>query len=173
MSLAELFCAAERIGTYELIGGKMKKVLIVGLLSVFALSNVAYASSEPAEFFKKYVELGDTFDPALAALYSDRARIHATRQYPLGLSRDMEFTGAQWKAVMLKVMEIAKAKNDKSRYSNMVVTRIGDRYKIKADRYSVLKCYTDTGYYMIVQPGGNEDFSIVEEYMETKAFSDC
>ncbi len=151
----------------------MKHILNFLCFSVFALSNVAYATSEPAEFFKKYVQLGDTFDPEIATLYSDRARIRATRQYPLGLNREMQFTGAQWKAVMVKVMEIAKAKDDRSTFSNMVITEKGGQYRIKADRYSVLKCYTDTGYYMIVEPGQSGHLSIVEEYMETKAFSDC
>ena len=151
----------------------MKNAFNLVFLSACALSNLAYASSEPREFFKEYIELGERFDPSIGSLYADRAKIHATRQYPLGLNRSMEFTGAQWKQMMSAVMETAKEKNDKSKYSNMIITRQGDQYKIKADRYSVLKCYTDTGYYMIVEPGESGELSIVEEYMETKAFSDC
>ncbi len=151
----------------------MRHLFKLGFLAVLIYSNAAYAISKPEEFFKNFVELGHNFDPAVASLYSDSAKIHAKRIYPLGLERGMEFTGAQWKQMATTVMPMAKAKNDVSTYSNTIITKQGNGYKIKADRYSALKCYTDRGYYLVIQPESEGQFLIVEEYMETKAFSDC
>ena len=151
----------------------MKRIARFGFALMLALSNFTYASSEPEEFFRNYVELGNSFDPSIASLYSDSAKIRAYRVYPHGLERNMELTGAQWKQLATRLMPLSKAKNDKSIFSNTVITKQGDGYKIKADRYSVLKCYTDTGYYMIVEPESDGQLFIVEEYMETQPRSDC
>jgi hypothetical protein len=85
----------------------------------------------------------------------------------------MEFTGQQWKQLLVRIMPMAKAQNDKSSYSNVVITMQGDGYKIKADRFSERKCYIDSGYYMIVAPNKDGELKILEEYMETQPESDC
>jgi len=151
----------------------MKHIVRFAFVLTLALSNVTYASTRPEEFFSKYVELGNSFDPSVASLYSDSAKIRAYRVYPHGLERSMELTGVQWKQLAARLMPLSKARNDKSIFSNTVITKQGDGYKIKADCYSVLKCYTDSGYYMIVEPESNGQLSIVEEYIETQAQSGC
>jgi len=151
----------------------MKHIQPLGFILFLAIFNVAYASSKPEAFFNRYIELGESFDPSVASLYSDSAKIRAYRVYPHGLERSMELTGVQWKQLATKLMPMAKAQNDKSTYSKAVITKQGDGYKIKADRYSVRKCYTDTGYYMIVEPESNGKLLIVEEYIETQAQSGC
>lgn len=151
----------------------MKKVVL--FLAVLFLSKVALAQGavNPEELFDEYVKLGEEFDVKLLELYSDDAKIHMYRVYPHGLERAMEFTGTEWKDFIIKVMPLSKAKNDASTYSNIVVTEIDSGYKIKADRYSELKCYTDTGYYMIVKYVTNDQLMIAEEYFETKPSQDC
>ncbi len=151
----------------------MRYILNFGLIAALVYANVAHANSKPEEFFNTFVELGHNFDPSVASLYSDTAKIHAKRIYPLGLKRGMEFTGAQWKLMATELMPVAKAKDDRSIYSNTVISKQGSGFKIKADRYSVLKCYTDTAYYMVIQPESDGQFLIVEEYLETRPFSDC
>lgn len=151
----------------------MKGLLKTTLFLLTIISGPLYASDDPLEFFKSYVQLGESFDSDLANLYSEDALIHTYRVYPHGLERNMELTGAQWKALISRVMPIAKAQNDKSTFSDIAVTEIDGGYKIKADRYSVRKCYTDTGYYMIVKPTKNGSLTISEEYMETKPLPSC
>lgn len=151
----------------------MKHILKFGLLVVSVLSNVTYASSKPEEFFNKFIELGHDFDPSVTSLYSNSATIHANRVYPFGIERSVEFTGVQWKQLATKLMPVAKAQNDKSTYSNTVITKQGSGYKIKANRYSIRKCYIDTGYYMVVEPESNGQLLIVEEYLETRPQSNC
>ena len=151
----------------------MNGLLKTTLFLLAIISGPVYASDESLELFDSYIQLGESFDPDVANLYSDDALIHAYRVYPHGLERNMELTGAQWKELMSRVMPIAKAQNDKSTFSNIAVTEIEGGYKIKADRYSVRKCYTDTGYYMIVKPTENGSLKIFEEYMETKPLPSC
>lgn len=128
----------------------------------------------PESFFEKYVQLSDNFDPAVSKLYSNKARIHSQRIYPFGVKkRNAELSGSQWKKIVEKAMPIAKAKNDRSSFTNINISKQNNTFKIKADRYSLAKCYKDLGYYMIIKKADSNSFVIVEEYMETKALSDC
>jgi hypothetical protein len=160
-------------GASNLKERKLKTVLTIGFFLSFSISVALDASDEPQTFFNDYIRLGDAFDPAVADLYFDQALIHAYRVYPHGLERNMELSGVQWKQLVIQIMPLAKAQNDKSTFSNIRFTEINGGYKIKADRYSVRKCYTDTGYYMIVKPSENGNLKIIEEYMETKPLPNC
>ncbi|MFU2508950.1 hypothetical protein [Pseudoalteromonas sp. ASV78] len=147
----------------------------VGILSVLVIlfTAVVRAESDPQNFFQNYTRLGDNFDLMVAELYNDSAKIHAYRVYPHGLERNMEFTGAQWKQFIQKVMPLAKLQNDKSTFSDIKISEVEGGYKVKANRYSERKCYMDTGYYMILQRQVNGNLAIFEEYMETKPLSNC
>jgi len=151
----------------------LKLLLKIGLLAISAFSIELHAADKPLEFFEEYVRLGESFDPQVVHLYSDQALIHAYRVYPHGLERNMQLSGIEWKQLVTRVMSLAKAKNDKSTFSNVAVTEISEGYKIKADRYSVRKCYTDTGYYMIIKASESGMLKIFEEYMETKPLPNC
>ncbi|MBZ9613768.1 hypothetical protein [Rheinheimera maricola] len=147
----------------------------VGILSVLVMLFTAAvrAESDPQNFFQNYTRLGDDFNPMVAELYDDSAKIHAYRVYPHGLERNMEFTGAQWKELVKKVMPLAKLQNDNSTFSDIKISEIEGGYKLKANRYSKRKCYTDTGYYMILKKQENGSLAILEEYMETKPLPNC
>jgi hypothetical protein len=137
------------------------------------LPSLSYAEESPEELFERYEQLAKSFDSSIGSLYFDDAKVHAYRVYPHGLERTMEFTGAEWKEFILKVMPMAKSQNDISTYSNIVITEVESGYKIKADRYSERKCYTDNGYYMIVKSDVNGELLISEEYLETKPMPNC
>ena len=124
-------------------------------------------------FFTKYVELGDRYDEKVANLYSDGAVIRTYRRYPHGLERAMELSGSQWKALLVKAMPLAKAQADRSTYSNVEVSVTGPKAKIKANRYSVGKCYTDTEYFMVIERQSSGAYLIVEEYSETQPQANC
>lgn len=85
----------------------------------------------------------------------------------------MQLSGSQWKTLVMKVMPLARAQGDRSTYSNVEVSMNATKVKIKANRYSVLKCYTDTGYYMVIERQSNGAYLIVEEYSETQPQSSC
>ena len=146
---------------------------ILFVLSLITSAPAAIASETPEDFFTRYVQLGNEFSPSLADLYSNQALIRSYRVYPHGTERHMEVTGAQWKQVLVKVLPLAKAQNDKSTFSNIDISQISDGFKIQADRYSIRKCYVDTGYFMILKPTFNGRLQIVEEYLETQPQSSC
>jgi hypothetical protein len=124
-------------------------------------------------FFENYAALSDAYDDKVADLYSDSAVIRGFRRYPHGLERSMELTGSQWKALLVKAMPLARAQADRSTFSDVEVSVTGTKAKIKANRYAVRKCYTDTGYYMVVERQPDGKYLIVEEYSETQPQSNC
>lgn len=140
----------------------------------YLTTSLAFANNPtPKQFFNHYITLSENFDPTLADLYADTAKIQTFRKYPHGLERSMALSGLQWKMLINKMMPIAKASNDRSKFSNIKITPIAKKYKIKADRFSTIKCYTDKGYYMVIEPKENGAFEIIEEYMETQPNSNC
>lgn len=154
----------------------MKRIYIVILLLVIILfhhSALAVDNKAVLDFFNRYITLTTNFDDSVSLLYSDKAKIHTYRRYPNGVERVAEMTGAQWKELLVKVMPLAKQRGDISKYDNVAFSVNGNKIKIKADRYSLLKCYTDKGYYMVIEQDGKKDFKIIEEYMETQPQSDC
>lgn len=147
------------------------RVLVFTVLSLCALP--VFSEDEASTFFDNYVALGNAFDERIAALYADDANIRAYRVYPHGLERNMELTGVQWKDLVSQVMPLSKLKGDRSLFSDISITNLDDGYRIEANRYSVLKCYTDSGYYMVIKYMDDGDLRIVEEYFETRALPDC
>lgn len=148
------------------------KIRVFAALFVCFTTTVT-AEINPDDFFQDYIKLGESFDPKVAQLYDDVAKIHAYRVYPHGLERSMSFTGAQWKLFVQKIMPLAKANNDKNTFSEIRISKVEGGYKVKAKRYSDSKCYTDTGYYMILKRQDDGGLAIFEEYMETKPLSNC
>ena len=151
----------------------MNSLTKIGLPLLILFSSFVAADENADEFFQRYIDLGEKFDVNVASMYSDAAKIHTYRVYPHGLERTMELTGTQWKQLIVKVMPLAKAKNDKSTFSNIKISKYGTGYKIRADRYSDRKCYTDKGYYMVIEPDANKSFHVIEEYIETQPQSNC
>ena len=74
-----------------------------------------------------------------------------------GLERELKMTGAQWKKLIKKAMPIAKKRGDISNFDKIVFSVFEDKVKIKANRYSALKCYKDDGYYMVIKLFKNKD----------------
>ena len=127
---------------------------------------------EGRRFFDRYVALGNSYNPSLATLYADSAAIKTTRRYPTGQIRSLELTGAQWKTLIQKAMPLARAQGDRSEFKNVRFEAVGDDIRVRADRYSVRKCYWDRAYYMVVRRVA-EGLQIVEEYSETQPESAC
>ena len=147
-------------------------MLVLYLLASPATAGVV-TQTEARVFFDNYVALGEAYDVGLADLYADDAVIRSERRYPNGENRAMQLSGRQWKALIVSVMPLAKARQDRSTYSNLKVSVSGKRARISADRYSELKCYTDPGYYMVIERQSDGEYRIVEEYSQTRPQSSC
>ena len=93
------------------------------------------------EFFNRYVELGNKFDPALAELYSDSADIQNVRYYQGGKTRTLKLAAPEYKKMVAAMMPAAKARNDIDTFSKTTYTVLGDGVKIQSLRHSTLKNY--------------------------------
>lgn len=134
----------------------------------------AVSEAQALAFFARYVALGEAYDAALADLYADSSRISFNRIYPAPLPpRSAEVNGDQWRAMIRSAMPLAKAKGDRSEYSNVRAELHGDRVMIRADRYPVLKCAWDRGFYMVVARDAAGGLFIAEEHFDTQATSSC
>jgi hypothetical protein len=147
----------------------------ISILLIILLSSVAQASDESdyLKFFEKYQALGGNFDTAVVELYSDTAEIKAIRKMPDGIEQAMKVEGKKWKQMIIDSMEIGKQRGDRSEFSKVKVIVQKNRAKITANRYTTIKCFNDTQYYMIIEKQDNEDLKIVEEFMESPLQSAC
>lgn len=128
----------------------------------------ALDTSVALDFFGTYRRLSASLDEGVADLYSDDARITVRGVYPDGQSSKVSMTGAQLKSVLPRVLREAKFRGDTSEYSNVEASPLGESVKIKADRYSALKKYTDREYYMVVSEQPDGSIAITEEYSEAR-----
>jgi hypothetical protein len=145
------------------------------LLTVLITAHPAIAkeNKEARDFFKQYITLCNNIDIEIRTLYFDDARIHASLHTAQGLERILDVTGAQWKELIVELETKAKEKGYISEYRNVTISQEADTIRIKADRHSVLKCFTDKKFYLVIKRDENNKFKILEEYMETKRGSDC
>ena len=153
----------------------LKRPFVLAALGIaFGVVGTSHALDlqEGQRFFDRYVALGKSYNPSLATLYADSAAIKTTRRYPTGQIRSLELTGTQWKTLLQKAMPLAKAQGDRSEFKNVRFEAIGDDIRVRADRYSVRKCYWDRAYYMVVRRTA-AGLQIVEEYSETRPESAC
>jgi len=150
----------------------IKMVIIITAMLLHA-SAWALDATKVENFFNRYVELNEKFDVSVSSMYSDKAKIHTFRRYPHGLERAVKLTGSQLKDLLNKGMPVAKQRGDISKYDEIQISIYGNQAKIKAKRYSVLKCYTDKAYYMVVEEVLDGGLQIVEEYTETQPQSEC
>ncbi len=125
------------------------------------------------EFFELHQELAANFDPGLAKHYHPEARIRMVRIGADGSVRKMELTGSQWSSLMPAMMDAAEKSGDVSVYSDIRLQSMDTGIKILASRYSKLKCYTDSKYYMVVAPGPDGSLLVVEEHIEGQAENQC
>ena len=146
---------------------------LVGALLACSAWGQGITSVEGKKFFERYVALGEAYDVAVADLYLDNSRIVSLRLYPTGQQKTLEMTGAQWKQLIRGAMPLAKLKGDRSEYKNVRLESARSVVRVRADRYSVLKCYWDKNYHMVIQRQSDGSLRIVEEYAETQPQSDC
>ena len=150
-------------------------MLVVGLLAAVApvAKGAPIDPNGPQSLFWKYSTLSDAFDPSVADLYADSAEIHTLRIEHDGSQRALSLTGIQWKQLIPKIMPTAREADDRNEFSDVDIRPDGDGFKITATRYSVLKCYADDQFYLVLAPNASGELKIVEEYSVTYADSQC
>lgn len=156
------------------LGLAARWVVLGALVWMPAAVRAQAPAEEAAAFFERYRALAEAYDPALADLYADEARVSTLRRYPDGQRREVELTGAQWKAMIRQAMPLARAAGDRSVFSAVQVETDGPgQASIRARREVPHKCYTDTGYALQLARGADGTWRIVAEHMNTQPHSNC
>lgn len=107
------------------------------------------------------------FDVAIADLYSDEARIENLRTYPGGVRKKLSLPAPTYKQLIREAMPLAKAKDDRSKYSAVTYTTEGSNVRIKGQRFSLLKKYTSP-MSLLVGPEKDGNWRILEELSESQ-----
>jgi hypothetical protein len=143
-------------------------ILVLAGVAAGAVPAAAKPDFKPARaLFERYVTLEAKFDPAVADLYADDALIRNTRRYPDGQVKTIELPAPQYKALVVTAMPLAKAKNDRSRYTKVTYAAEGANVRIRARRYSLLKKYTSP-VSLLVGPGEDGTWVVREEISESQ-----
>ena len=125
------------------------------------------AIAKAKALFARYVQLEHAFDPAMADLYTDDAKILNKRIYSDGKVTPLQIPALRYKHVIREGMADAKVKGDISNYSNESYTQEGDKVRIKVTRYSVLKKYSSP-MSLLVGPDAQGKWVILEETSESR-----
>ena len=156
------------------LGAALLAVLALPVISAGAAhagapgkTQVSPQETKARAVFDAYVRLGEAFDPALADLYADTAKISNRRVFPDGTSRELAMPAPSYKTLLRQVMPVAKERNDVSRYSDVRYVVDGDNVRIHAMRHSVMKDYT-APHTLLVGPDTDGTWRVLEESGESR-----
>jgi hypothetical protein len=152
------------IGTYSCSSGDKKEE--IKNVNLHGVRGEGIAAGKA--FFKKYYALEQAFDPALADLYSNDARIENVRTYPNGTKKKMTLPATDYKKLIREVVPLAKSRGDTNKYFNITYTLEGKNVRIKATRHSNLKNY-DSPISILITKNKNGIWLIIEELSESRA----
>ena len=143
----------------------MGKNLIVPILTLFLLASVTYAddsTSKAKELFDRYISLEKAFDPALADVYADDAKIQTVRISPAGEKRATTVSAKDYKRLIKEKMPVVKARGRTDNYSDIQYIVEGERVRINCMRLSS-PGVNFTPFSLLVGPGKDGPWLIFEE----------
>lgn len=143
-------------------------ITILSLMLISTFDGIgATAADEAKKLFERYLEAERTFDPAVADLYADDAKIQNKRTYPDGSTRVSTVPAPNYKQLIRQAMPIAKQRGDTSTYSDIKYTEEGERIRITATRFSNLKKYSSPLSLLVGQVKDGQ-WLIFEELSESR-----
>lgn len=128
-------------------------------------SNPQIASAQ--KFFKHCVKLGRAYQPHVTDCYSDTTLINVRRTYPCGKVGVVKIPAWYYKSLAPKIMPLAKASGDRSRFSNVRYRTEGNNVRITAIRYSERKKFYSS-YSALVGRSPQGKMAILEEFLESR-----
>ena len=140
------------------------------LCTAIALAAPAMAADpteEAKQLFSTYVARVNAFDPAVADLYADDAKIENTRKYPDGTTKTAVVPAPKYKAILRDAMPAAKQNNDKSQFFTVDYKPVGEKVRIETTRLTTVKVEA-TPLTLIVGPGAGGKWMILEEHTESR-----
>jgi len=128
---------------------------------------VASPVDQAKALFARFVQLEQAYDPRVADVYADDAVITNKRTYPNGEIRELTFPPRKYKQLIRQALPVARARGDRSTYTQCVYEPQGPRVRITCARYSELKKYSSP-YTLVVGPSGSGRWQILEEFSESR-----
>jgi hypothetical protein len=142
-------------------------VTFIALFVVAAALTTETSHEDAMKCFERYVALEAAFDPSVADLYADDARIQNTNVSPDGQKRVTTMAAPAYKEQIRQTMPAAKPRGDISKYSDLNLTKEGDKVRVTAIRFSERKRYS-APLSMLLGPDGNGAWRIYEELSESR-----
>ena len=137
-----------------------------GLPVEVKLDNTALIAAAQ-EFFAKYVALTKAFDPKLTELYAPTAAISNRRTDTKGMTKELGFTGRDWRKRLREAMPVAQERKDLSTFSEVRYALEDYRVRVTGTRFSELKKFASP-FVLLVGPNSDGRWFIYEERIETK-----
>ncbi len=119
------------------------------------------------QLFARYAELENAHDPAVADLYADEAFIKTRRSMPMGDPQEITVPAAKHKMLLRQNMAVAKARGERSAYSDVTYTVEGNFVRIGALRSSHPK-KDAAPISLLVGPSPGGKWLIYEELSESR-----
>jgi hypothetical protein len=147
----------------------MKSRLVLIGLALFTAFGVLGAErvDEAKTLFGQYESLGRAFDPAVAHLSADDAKIENLRTQADGSVKLLSLPAPAYKKMIRQVMPIAKERGDTSPFSEVKYAEEGENVRITATRFSELKKHSSP-LSLLVGPSADGKWLIREERSESK-----
>jgi len=139
------------------------------LLCVVLTASAAAADpvAEAKQLFATFVQRLNAFDPAVADLYADEAKIENTRRYPDGSKQTAVVPAPKYKAILRDAMPAARQRGDTSDFLAVEYTPVGAKVRISTTRFSNAKLEA-TPLVLVVGPGPGGTWTILEELSESR-----
>ena len=145
----------------------MKKIFLsIVFLFLFSVSAFAGAKEDALKFFDSYVNAANTYSNKLLDYYSPNAKIIRVVVRPDGTKGTATFAMKDYATQMKIGAATAKIRNYKNYYTNRVVTKTSNGYKITCLRQPTGETYKLNAYFVVSNASGK--WKIIEEMMETK-----
>lgn len=123
----------------------------------------------PQELIALYQQYERRYDPRIASLYLDDARIVHSRSYPTGQIREMEFAMEHYRILLLLLTPLARLTADANEYSDFSFEQSDGVAYVQATRRPRWKSYESPSEWILHrQADGN--WKIAEEYVTSRPF---
>jgi hypothetical protein len=145
--------------------------MLAGIAAGLAIAAVAWAQGSgidaAKQLFAQYVALEQAYDQSIADLYADDALIKTRRRAPMGEAREVTIPAPKYKTMLRELAPVAKARGDRSTYSDVTYTPEGDFVRINAWRFfGSKKAPSPISLQVARSPGGQ--WLIYEEVSESE-----
>ncbi len=145
-----------------------KIILSIAIFSVVTTATFATTTQDAMDFFRRYVDAANTYNPSITTMYAPDAKIVREVIKPDGEVVPVETTTARYVSEMKKSQTVAKVRHYTNSYSDISAKEIGkDTFKITALRQPKGETYKLKSS-MVVRQDKNGQWQIIEEVMQTK-----